>query len=197
MAEERRIVIELGCGPRKSVPGAWGVDRARFPTVDVVADLDAPLPFADGSVDEIHSSHLLEHLDDLAAVLADHHRVLRPGGHAVHVVPHFSNPYFYSDYTHRRFFGLYTLCYFTKGATPFRRRVPTFYNALDFEIVAVKLKFQSPFPVRKRIKRIVQRLVNRSRWLQELHEELLCWVFPAYAVSYHLRKRAPDDEPAA
>src|SRR6185312_2948084 len=37
--------------------------------------------------------------------------VLEPGGEFRAVVPHFSNLHFYSDPTHRTFFGLYTFSY--------------------------------------------------------------------------------------
>jgi ubiquinone/menaquinone biosynthesis C-methylase UbiE len=170
------------------VKDAVGVDLRRFPGVDVVADLDAALPFRDASLEALHSRHFLEHVDDLAAVLAEHFRVLAPGGEAMHVVPHFSNPYFYSDYTHRHFFGLYTFCYFAKRRGPFRREVPTFYNALDFEILGVELRFSSPVERRRWIKRLLQRLVNRSAWTQELFEERFCWIFPADEIAFRLRK---------
>jgi len=191
-----RRIVELGCGPSKAIPEALGVDRRRFPGVGVVADLNGRLPFADASLDEIRSSHLLEHLDDLAQSLAEQHRVLRPGGEAFHVVPHFSNPYFYSDPTHRTFFGLYTFAYFTRRPTPFRRRVPTFYTDVDFELVGVTLRFKSPVRSRRKPKKWIGRFVNRSPRRQELYEELLCWVLPAYEIEYHVRKPDPDRHPA-
>jgi SAM-dependent methyltransferase len=57
-------------------------------------DLDYPgydgtvLPFADGSVDTVFSSHMLEHTVDYVATIRDWYRVLRPGGFIVCVVPH-------------------------------------------------------------------------------------------------------------
>jgi len=57
-------------------------------------DLDYPgydgttLPFADDSVDAVYSSHVLEHVRDYVATIRDWHRVLRPGGFIVCVVPH-------------------------------------------------------------------------------------------------------------
>lgn len=53
-----------------------------------VADVVAgPLPFADGELDLIVSSSVLEHLQDLEAFVVEAARVLRPGGGFIHVFP--------------------------------------------------------------------------------------------------------------
>jgi SAM-dependent methyltransferase len=57
-------------------------------------DLDYPgydgkiLPFPDESVDSVYSSHMLEHVTDFRTTIADWHRVVRPDGFIVCVVPH-------------------------------------------------------------------------------------------------------------
>lgn len=53
------------------------------------ADVGGRLPYADGSVDVVYSSHMLEHLPrhTARAFLADAHRVLRDGGIIRIVVP--------------------------------------------------------------------------------------------------------------
>jgi predicted SAM-dependent methyltransferase len=57
---------------------------------DVRADV-ADLPFGDDTVDAIWASHVLEHfaVADVPAVLAEWHRVLRPGCRAIIRVPNF------------------------------------------------------------------------------------------------------------
>ncbi len=45
------------------------------------------LPFADGGFDVVFSSNVLEHVDDLAAFLAETARVMTRGGVAVHILP--------------------------------------------------------------------------------------------------------------
>ena len=46
----------------------------------MIADLDEPLPFSDGTLDRVVSLNVAEHLADPAAHLAQCHRVLIPGG---------------------------------------------------------------------------------------------------------------------
>jgi SAM-dependent methyltransferase len=58
---------------------------ASFP-VDVVADATT-LPFASGVLDRVASNSVLEHIAYPHEVLAECHRVLRPGGIMVHVMP--------------------------------------------------------------------------------------------------------------
>ena len=60
----------------------------RFPWVPVIQADAGRLPFQDGDVDAIVMLDVLEHLADPAAVLAEIHRVLRPGGYLVLSVPH-------------------------------------------------------------------------------------------------------------
>lgn len=55
----------------------------------VLHDCRKPLPFPDGCIDHILCSHFLEHVypDEARAILADFHRVLKPGGTAHIIVP--------------------------------------------------------------------------------------------------------------
>ncbi len=54
--------------------------------IDVVADATA-LPFRSGAMDRVGSNSVLEHIAYPHEVLAECHRVLRPGGVMVHVMP--------------------------------------------------------------------------------------------------------------
>ena len=72
---------------------------------DVVLDLNAPLPFAAATFDGIYAFSVLEHLDDTLAALGEFHRIVRPGGRVVLLVPHFANAAAFTDPTHRRFFS--------------------------------------------------------------------------------------------
>jgi predicted SAM-dependent methyltransferase len=85
--KSRPLRLNLGCG-HIPVEGFVNVDGRPLPGVDVVADVGR-LPVEPGDVDEIRSSHLLEHfprwrLEELLRYWFD---LLRPGGLFVAVVP--------------------------------------------------------------------------------------------------------------
>ncbi|WP_341677797.1 methyltransferase domain-containing protein [Niveibacterium sp. SC-1] len=185
----RPISIELGCGPSKRDANAIGIDALDFPGVDLVGDIFevlAALPA--GSVRHCYSSHFLEHVADLPRLIAEFERILAPGGEVEAKVPHFSNPYFYSDPTHSRFFGLYSLSYFA-GDAIHSRKVPTYGREIRFDLVATRLEFDSPFPLRGLFKRLVGRVFDSCNWMREFWEENLCYLFPCYSVCYRLRRR--------
>lgn len=71
--------VDLGCGDAKP-EGYIGLDRVPGEGVDVVSDLNDGLPFSDDSVDEFRAVNLLEHLVDMAPLLAEAYRALKPGG---------------------------------------------------------------------------------------------------------------------
>jgi SAM-dependent methyltransferase len=78
--------LNLGCGT--DVRRGWtNVDALADGPRIVRAGLDA-LPFADGAADDVLASHVLEHVRDLPATMREIHRVMRPGGRLVVVVPY-------------------------------------------------------------------------------------------------------------
>ena len=181
-----KIIIELGCGPYKT-KGAIGIDILEMDGVDIVADLEKGLPFIpDKSVDELSSRHLLEHLDNFELVIKEIHRIIKPDGIHKVTVPHFSNPHYYSDYTHKRFFGLYSFDYFATEETKLKRKVPSFYSDLRFDILKRKLNFKSQFAIRHFIKRPAKALFNSSGYFQELYEEIFCYLVPCQEIYFEM-----------
>jgi hypothetical protein len=182
------IAINIGCGRRRR-EGAIGIDRIPLSTVDVVADLEQGLPFLrDDSVDVVYADSFLEHVEHFDGLMRDIHRVCKATA-SIHVgVPHFSNPYYYSDSTHRRFFGLYTFDYFVpRGFQRMKRVVPDHYAGCEFEILSRSMSFYSPFKARRWVKALLTKLVNVNRYTQEFYEENFCWMVPCYVLRFTLR----------
>ena len=83
--------LDLGCGKYKLYPHFIGVDNGHHwgsHGIDIVADCEDLSIFADGVLDFVFSSHLLEHIKDAAAALKEWWRVLAVGGHLVLYLPH-------------------------------------------------------------------------------------------------------------
>lgn len=105
-AEELKPLLRLdfGCGPNKK-EGFTGVDALPFDgKVDIVLDLRAaPWPWENDSVDEVHSSHFLEHLTGAERIVFfnELYRVMKPGAKALIVVPHWASGRAYGDVTHQ------------------------------------------------------------------------------------------------
>jgi SAM-dependent methyltransferase len=89
----RGLVLDLGGGGSGLVPQRGAVRRAVLVDIrlevrpHVVADLEQPLPIADKSVDTVVLLNVLEHVRDVARVVAEAARVLREGGVLVMFAP--------------------------------------------------------------------------------------------------------------
>ena len=176
------VIVELGCGKKKK-QGRIGVDKLDLPNVDIVADIEEGLSFLpDNSVDQIYCKSIFEHIENLENLMREIVRVLKRDGTANVFVPHFSSPYYYSDPTHKRFFGLYTFYYFVDTKHQLKRKVPNFYTDIRIKIISQRLVFTSPFWLRRRIKKLLGFIFNCHRSLQEFYEENLCYIFPCYAI---------------
>jgi SAM-dependent methyltransferase len=176
------IIIELGCG-RKHKEGRITVDKVDLPNVDIVADIENGLSFLpDGSVDEIHCRSVLEHIENFEELIREIVRVLKKSGQAHIFVPHFSNPFYYSDYTHKRFFGLYTFYYFVDTERQLKRKVPNFYTDIRINIMSQRLVFRSPFWLSRQIKKAFGFLINCHRSFMEFYEQHLCYIFPCHGI---------------
>ena len=187
----RRGVLELGCGPARRHPDAVTVDALDFDGVDVVGDVFEVLAaIPDGAVDALHSYHFLEHVEPLGGIVRELSRVLKPGGVLHTVVPHLSNPYFHSDYTHRQTFGLYSFSYLADDRI-FRRRVPRYQvdTGLVLEDVRLTFKAPPPFYLRYALRRVLGAVVNCSRLTQEWYEAGWTGWFPCYELDFTVRRK--------
>ena len=191
LAELDSITLELGCGKNKKLQSAIGIDAIDYDSVDIVGDIfEVMKAFPDTSVNSINSSHFFEHIDNIEGLLDEAARVLKSNGMLEVIVPHFSNPYFYSDPTHRTSFGLYTFCYYANESI-FSRKVPTYQHILQFDLISVDLVFKSirPFYLRHLLKRFIGFIFNSNDYMKEFYEENLTYIFPCYEIRYRLIKK--------
>ena len=89
-------ILDIGCGYEKhkninKTDTVIGLDRIKTPGVDVVWNLEkTPLPFKKNEFDEVHASHVIEHVENVVELIKDLHRIIKPKGKLFITVPHFS-----------------------------------------------------------------------------------------------------------
>jgi SAM-dependent methyltransferase len=165
-------ILDVGCG-RNKTPGAVGIDSNPRSAADVIHDLDdVPYPFPDDEFDLIVGNQIIEHVGDVLAVVAELHRIARPGAIIRLDTPHYSDVASYTDPTHRRHLTTESFSYFTGRRTDYdyysevrlRQRVVRvtmlkLWRALGFEFL-VNLCNRYP----------------RARFLRKFWESYLCFV---------------------
>jgi SAM-dependent methyltransferase len=112
-------ILDVGCGANK-MAGAIGLDNNPRTDADVIHDLGTiPYPFPDNEFDLVVSNHVVEHVPDVMAFIGELHRVTRPGGRIKVVTPHYTNPDWANDPTHRNHINSYTFNTFLEGRQVF------------------------------------------------------------------------------
>jgi SAM-dependent methyltransferase len=158
-------ILDLGCGKNK-MEGAIGVDREKYPGVDVVHNLDDyPYPFKDNEFDFVNCSHIIEHVEEPLRLLEEIYRIAKPGAEVRIVTPHYSSQLSYGDMTHKHHLG-YTSFLWLSGRG-------------KFEIKKIQLVFSDIYRVFG-----ISLLANafKRKW-----EKYLSFVFPAMYVFVWLR----------
>lgn len=186
---ERNLPVKLNLGTgHRPKDGFYSVDLVEMDGIDVVADLNDGLPdLPDNSVDEIMTQHTLEHVQNFMPLMRELHRVVRPGGKITITVPHFSNVFGFSDPTHVRFFGLYTMYYFVDTNDQPKRKLPVFYTDVRFEIESIFINFYREGIFDKFVGKAMSVLVNRSIAAQHFYEHRLAYLYHADEITYVMR----------
>jgi len=182
------LTLDLGCGVTKHT-NSIGIDISLNSDADVISNFEQGLPFADDSFDKVISLSVLEHVGNLDNILKEVKRILKPGGEFEVFVPHFSNPLYYSDPTHIRFFGYFTFDYYSDQSLQKNRwKVPTFYqDEIRVDIEKKEFVFSSRFKYTTKFLRWFSRWVNKTEERSLYYETHLCWMLPAYGIRYHMR----------
>jgi SAM-dependent methyltransferase len=115
LADQQLDTADIGCGERKQFARSCGIDRQSYPGVDVVTDLEGPLPIDDDAFDHVFAIHVLEHIRDLVGLMNELHRILRPTG-VLHVLtPYWHHVNAIADPTHVRYMDIQTFKYFCQA----------------------------------------------------------------------------------
>lgn len=104
------LICDLGAGPGQSqeifkhFPNYLSVDFYPYPHVNIVADIEKRLPFQSNTFDVVLSLNTFEHIHDVYHLLAEIHRILKPGGRLIAVTPFMlglhQEPYDFHRFTH-------------------------------------------------------------------------------------------------
>jgi SAM-dependent methyltransferase len=168
-------ILSVGCGNREREPGVVRLDRVPGLDPDVVWNLNQyPYPFEDNTFDGIEAFDVIEHLEDLAEVFREFHRILQPGGWIKITTPHFSSANSYIDPTHRQHLSYFSLDYFTE-----EHRL-AYYTPVRFELVHRTLHFAGGGWQQ----RILAPWANHH---PSNYEHKWAWIFPAWFLSFELR----------
>lgn len=99
--EPEKLSIDIGCGANCAA-GFIGLDAIDFGQ-KYVQDVRQGLPFKDDSVDEVRSSHFVEHLTGGERIhfFNELYRVMKVGSTAQIVTPNWSHACAYGDPTHQ------------------------------------------------------------------------------------------------
>jgi SAM-dependent methyltransferase len=167
-------VADIGCGSKKH-PGAFGVDISADTDADLVHDLDSyPYPIEPDSFDQVLMQDVIEHIAEPYKLMAELHRICRPGARIQLRTPHFSSSLAFSDPTHRHYFSTTAI---RSLATPGFAH----YSQVRFEVVHVTLDQWAPFRVSG-----ISKLANR--W-PIAYETYFAFRFPTMNIRAELEVR--------
>lgn len=182
------LKLDLGCGAFGQM-GCYTVDIVDINGVDIVADLNCPMDLLpDNSVSYVYSRHTLEHIKDILVLIKEIHRITQSEGKVEIIVPHFSNVFGYSDPTHVRLFGLYSMFYFvSEHKQTQKRKVPVHYSNAYFFVEKIRIRFYKYTLYDKIVGGIFYPLVNLSMPFQEFYERRLSHFFHAWEIKYIMK----------
>jgi hypothetical protein len=115
---------------------------------------------------------VIEHLEDVVAIMGEIHRIAAPGAEVHFTVPHFSSANAFTDPTHRHLFGAGSFAFFGRGATF------DLGSRGHFRILSTRIFFHPSV-----LNKLVWRLANR---FPETYERRWTWIFPAWFLEIRL-----------
>ncbi len=170
MASVKEKLI-LGSAGRKH-DDAITLDVEKETNPDVVHDLNkTPLPFPDNQFKEIVCHHVLEHLNELSAVMNELHRICKPDGTIYIELPHYSS-WFANAPEHKLRFGYFSFDGYVDGARSWRKEK-------KFKIIKREVTFH-----RAHRRFLLHKLFNKYPMA---YERFWTYIFPAEHLKFWLQ----------
>ncbi len=193
------LKIDLGCGPSK-VEGFLGVDRFALPGVDIIADLNKPLPFADHSVDLVFASHSLEHIADLIFTMGEIYRICKHKAQVCIVAPYneqklnVANPFHLQVFNEHtpRFWTTHPTAevdpreYYHPHAAPWGLAASDYSDCkMDFRLMRMEFFY---FPQYEQLSSDEQRELRNQRWdvCDQIMYHLEAWKEPVSSLPHYV-----------
>lgn len=150
------------------------MDRNPRTEADVLADIGrGGLPFRDAVAGAVSLVHVIEHVDDVVAVMEEAHRVLRPGGRLLIETPHCSDASSFADPTHRWHLNTFSFRYFTEEGGF------SYYSGCRFRLVRREVSLLRAWRLLG-----FELAVNRVRAVRRFWEHYLCFVVRGKAMVF-------------
>ena len=174
-----KIVLDIGCGHEKIKPKRGekviGIDSIKDEGVDIVHNLEKPLPFPDNYADGIYSNHAFEHVQNAKQLIEECFRVAKPGAEIYIRVPHYTSTGMYTDLTHRTFFSSRSLDYYIDST--YLSTMSGYNSKIRFKIIKKRIMFDIPY-------KLLEWIVNHNDTTRKVYEYFFCWIFPAQDIVF-------------
>lgn len=158
--------LNLGCGHKK-IHGFIGIDRVKTEAADLVYDLNLiPYPFVADSVIEIAADNILEHLNDVVAVMEEIYRLCQNGAIIKISLPYYKSSGAFTDPTHKHFFTENSFQYFSP------EHEYHFYTGARFKILKMKLLAKDFNDWRHKLRNFLPFKKFFNFWLFNIYDEI-------------------------
>jgi len=175
-------VLHLGCG-KKKYPGSFGVDFGHSTAADLTWDLDeTPWPLPADTFHRVYMVSVLEHVENVVAVMEEVWRVCQDGAEVRIYSPHASSHHLWTDPTHRRGFTSGSFKYFTDDFS----RQHFEYSRARLKVLEVEYNRYEDWMWVYRPKwydRALERLANRHK---ALYEKRFMYWYPVQTIFFRL-----------
>jgi len=169
--EKKKLVLgAAGCKD----PEAIKVDIDPVYNPDVIHDLNiTPWPFKDNQFTEIICHHVIEHLKELAPIIAELHRICHPDGSIYIEVPHYSSCYAHAP-AHKMYFSYFSLDAYLEEA-----KKGWMVVGYRFHLISRRVTFHRAFR-----KYQLHRIINR---FPRSYERFWAYIIPAENIIFKLK----------